>query len=130
MAESRLEVSIVLVVEDDPTLRRVMHMMLSQAGYSVAEASSGDEALGRLEEGGLSGVLLDLGLPDRRSCKVLDWLHDHGDIPPWLVVSAMDRTEAAQLDSTIEGRFVAKPYDPWLLLARIEAMLGRPARSA
>ncbi len=55
MAEQVGEESKVLLVEDDPTLRRVMRMMLGTAGYGVAEAASGEEAVNRLEEGGPGG---------------------------------------------------------------------------
>ncbi len=130
MAEQVGEESKVLLVEDDPTLRRVMRMMLGTAGYGVAEAASGEEAVNGLEEGGLVGVVLDLGLSDSKSTEVLNWLHDHQEMPPWLVVSVMDRADAARLDRAIEGRFISKPFDPWMLLARIESMVGRPAKSA
>ncbi len=115
----------VLVVEDDPAVRRVMRMMLRNAGFGVAEAESGAEALTTLEAGGVDGVVLDLGLADKRSDDVLAWLHAHHERPPWLVVSAMDRTDASKLDSAIDERFIPKPFDPKTLVARIKSMTGR-----
>jgi DNA-binding response OmpR family regulator len=111
-----------LVVEDDPTVRRVVGMVLRGAGYGVDAADSGAAALHRLEEGGLDGVVLDLGLPDGRAGDVLAWLHAHEERPPWLVLSSMDRSDAARLDSSISPRFLSKPFDPKELLERVRSM--------
>ena len=112
-----------LIVEDDPSVRRVLKMVMGHAGLTAEVVESGTEALARLESGGFAGVLLDLGLPDGRSNDVLEWLHAHGDQPPWLVISAMDRTEATRMDSTIAPRFISKPFDPWKLIERVRGMI-------
>ena len=125
MAESAIGGSTLLVIEDDPTVRRILRMAFSQAGFAVDEVDTGTAALARLEEGGVSGVLLDLGLPDQRSGEVLAWLHAHQDTPPWLVLSAMDRSDVTRFDRSIDDRFIAKPFDPWVLIARVKAMTGR-----
>lgn len=111
-----------LIVEDDPALRRVLTIAMQHAGFFVDQVGSGAEALARLEHGDVSGVLLDLGLPDGRSGDVLNWLHNHEDQPPWLVLSAMDPSDAAQIDDSIGGRFIPKPFDPWVLIERVKAM--------
>jgi DNA-binding response OmpR family regulator len=111
-----------LIVEDDAALRRVLTIAMRHAGFFVDQAKTGQEALARLERGEVSGVLLDLGLPDGRSGDVLTWLHNHEDQPPWLVLSAMDPADAAQIDDSIGGRFVPKPFDPWALIERVKVM--------
>jgi DNA-binding response OmpR family regulator len=111
-----------LIVEDDSALRRVLTIAMQHAGFFVDHATDGAGALARLERGDVSGVLLDIGLPDGRSGDVLAWLHEHGDQPPWLVLSAMDPSDVAQIDGSIGGRFVAKPFDPWVLIERVKAM--------
>jgi len=113
-----------LIVEDDRTVRRVLTIAMRHAGFAVEVVESGAEALARLEQGGVSGVLLDLGLPDGRSTDVLDWLHAHEEQPPWLVISAMDRSEAARMDGKIAPRFISKPFDPWTLIDRVKAMIA------
>jgi two-component system, OmpR family, response regulator ResD len=111
-----------LIVEDDPALRRVLTIAMQHAGFFVDQASNGAEAVERLEQGEVSGVLLDLGLPDGRSSDVLTWLHNHEDQPPWLVLSAMDPADAVQIDDSIVGRFIPKPFDPWALIERVKDM--------
>ena len=122
MADYLAPATPLLIVEDDAALRRVLTIAMQHAGFLVDQASSGGEALMRLERGEISGVLLDLGLPDGRSNDVLTWLHDHKDQPPWLVLSAMDPSDAAEIDETIGARFIPKPFDPWALIERVKAM--------
>ena len=114
-----------LIVEDDPTLRRVLSIAMRHVGFSVEQAGSGAEALAWLEADEVSGVLLDLGLPDDRSIDVLTWLHAHEDRPPWLVLSAMDRSDATRIDDTIGSRFISKPFDPWQLIDRVKEMTAQ-----
>ena len=111
-----------LIVEDDPTLRRVLEIAMRHAGFDVDHAETGAEALAFLEANGVSAVLMDLGLPDGRTAEVLSWLHAHSDRPPWLVLSAMDPADAAQIDDSIGERFISKPFDPWQLIERVKAM--------
>ena len=113
---------VILLVEDDRAVRRVVHLALDRSGFDVVEADTGSRALASLERGGIDTVVLDLGLPDARAPAVLAWLHAHGEQPPWLVISAVDRADAVRIDSAISGRFVAKPFDPWKLLERITAL--------
>lgn len=114
-----------LIVEDNATLRRVLVIAMRHAGFEVHEAETGAAALEILEEGDIAGVLLDMGLPDNRSGEVLEWLHAHGERPPWLVISAMDPAEVARIDRSIGTRLVSKPFDPWLLIDRVKAMTAQ-----
>jgi DNA-binding response OmpR family regulator len=113
------------IVEDDPALRRVLEIAMRHAGFTVDHAETGAEALAFLEANGVSAMLMDLGLPDQRTAEVLTWLHAHRDRPPWLVLSAMDPADAAQIDESITERFISKPFDPWQLIERVKAMTAQ-----
>ena len=115
---------VTLVVEDDHAVQRMLRLALARGGFDVVEVDTGTKALACLEEGSIDVVVLDLGLPDSRASDVLAWLHAHGERPPWVVISAVDRAEARRIDSTIGTRVVAKPFDPWVLLERITALTG------
>ena len=115
---------VTLVVEDDHAVQRMLRLALAWGGFDVVEVDTGTKALACLEQGSIDVVVLDLGLPDSRASDVLAWLHAHGERPPWVVISAVDRAEARRIDSTIGTRFVAKPFDPWVLLERITALTG------
>lgn len=124
VAETKVDRRTILVVEDDQNVRRVLNIALSRAGFAVAEVETGAEALTLLQAGGVSGMLLDMSLRDQGTGDVLAWLHEHEERPPWLVLSAMDHADAALVDDAIDGRFVAKPFDPWDLIERIKQMIG------
>ena len=115
---------VMLVLEDDAGVRRMLRLTLGGAGFALMEVDTGTKALARLEEGGIDAVVLDLGLPDSRASDVLAWLHAHDERPPWLVISVLDRAEASRADSTIAARFIAKPFDPWALLERVKALIS------
>ncbi len=121
---------VILLVEDDRAVRRVVRLALDRADFDVVEVDTGTRALTSLERGGIDVVVLDLGLPDSRAPDVLAWLHAHEEKPPWLVISAVDRADAVRLDGTIGGRFVAKPFDTWKLLERITALTDRDEEGA
>ena len=99
-------------------------MAFGREGFLVTEAESGVEAVEALNAGGIDAVVLDLGLAGLRSADVLAWLHANGDSPPWLVISAVDQADATHMDPSIEGRFLAKPFEPAELIARLSAELG------
>jgi two-component system KDP operon response regulator KdpE len=118
----------VLVVEDDRSVSRMLGFALRQAGFQVVSAGSGGEALSVLESRPMDAVVLDLGLPDNQGAKVLGWLRrrqrDGGGGPAWVVMSALNRQEATRQYGCLEGRFLAKPFDPWELARLLNEMLS------
>ncbi|WP_210529655.1 response regulator [Rubellimicrobium arenae] len=113
----------VLVVDDEPQIRRLLRVALERAGYDVLEAATAREALSRIdiEKPGL--VLLDLGLPDRDGLEFLPLIRIRSAAKV-LVVSAREATEekVAALDLGADD-FVTKPFDTDELLARVRVAL-------
>jgi len=118
----------VLVVEDDPSVTRMLRFCLRAAGFDVTEASNGSEALQALDRGSADAVVLDLGLPDNLGGVVLERLRKGESMangsPVWLVISALDREDAAKRYGPLGGRFLSKPFDPWDLVRRLEELLS------
>ncbi len=119
----------VLVVEDDRSVTRMLGFALREAGFQVFLAGSGGEALAALEASPVDAVVLDLGLPDGQGSQVLEWLRRHrdggGGGPAWVVMSAMDRQEAARQFGPVGGHFLAKPFDPWELARLLNELLDK-----
>ena len=111
-----------LVVEEDRTVGRVLEIAMKHAGFSVFQVTKASDAVACLEDGGVAGVLIDLSQHTSESSPVLKWLHQHGEQPPWLVLSSMDEAEIAHIDGSIASRLLPKPFDPWTLIARVRAM--------
>lgn len=113
----------VLVVDDEPAIRRLLRNTLVRAGYTVVEAEDGRQALHQAATEHPSAVLLDLGLPDRDGLTLIPLLLVHGDAVI-LVVSARDAVDekVTALDLGAHD-FVSKPFDTNELLARLRVAL-------
>lgn len=120
----------VLVVEDDPKLRSVLISTAEIGGFNAREAASGSEAISLVSQGVGDVVLLDLGLPDYDGRELLIVLRQLSD-RPILVVSGRgserERVEALDLGA---DDFIAKPFLPGELLARIRASLRRYGKAS
>lgn len=128
MSDSR---PLILLVDDEAQLRRVLKPTLEASGYGVETAASGHEALRLAAARPPACTLLDLGLPDIEGRDVLRRLRGFSDAPI-LVLSARDRVaeKIAALDAGAND-YVEKPFDTGELLARIRAALrtGPAARA-
>ena len=117
----------VLIIDDEPAIRRLLVGALDRSGISHAEAASAGEALrlAKVQPGPLV-ALLDLGLPDRDGLEILPQLAELGLAV--IVLTARDATEekVAALDLGADD-FVTKPFDSEELLARVRSALRRKA---
>ena len=120
-----------LVVEDDPDLRRQLVAALEDAGYAVDAAKDGEEGhfLGDTEPS--DAVVLDLGLPIIDGVSVLEKWRRADRKMPVLILTARDRwsDKVAGFDAGADD-YVAKPFHMEEVLARIRALLRRAAGHA
>ncbi len=119
--ESRLLPKL-LVVDDEPPIRRLLGAGLARAGYRLVEAGTAREALNALQIDKPDLVLLDLGLPDRDGLELVPLLKGAGAAV--IVISARDATEqkVAALDLGADD-YVTKPFDTEEVLARVRTAL-------
>jgi two-component system KDP operon response regulator KdpE len=112
----------ILVVDDEPAIRRLLRGSLSRANYRSVEAGSAREALASIHIDKPEVVLLDLGLPDRDGLELIPLVKGAG--PAVIVVSARDATDqkVAALDLGADD-YISKPFDSEEVLARIRATL-------
>ena len=113
----------VLVVDDEPHIRRLLRTTLERSNYEVIEAAGAREALDRLTNSQPDIVLLDLGLPDRDGLELVPLIRKQSKAT-LLVISARDATDqkVAALDLGADD-YVTKPFDTEELLARIRAAM-------
>jgi two-component system KDP operon response regulator KdpE len=120
----------VLVVDDEPAIRRFLHTSLSAHGYSVFDAANGREALNGVAAHRPDLVILDLGLPDVDGIEVTRRLREWTQIPIIIVtVQEQERAKIAALDAGADD-YVTKPFGMGELLARMRASLRRAASPA
>jgi PAS domain S-box-containing protein len=118
----------VLVVDDEPGVRKLARDILQSAGYAVVEAADGEEGLQNVErDRGIGLVLLDQTMPRKDGSEVLAVLRmTHPRLPVVLMTGYGAGAEAA---SVADG-FLAKPFLPLDLLALVGRLIGRPSRNA
>lgn len=118
----------VLVVDDEPQIRRLLRNTLERADYAVALASSAKEAMRILNIEKPDAILLDLGLPDRDGLELVPLIKAQSDAT-LLIVSAREETseKVAALDLGADD-YVTKPFDTDELLARLRTSLRRRVR--
>jgi two-component system response regulator MprA len=94
-----------LIVDDDPELRKFLAGELAAEGYGVETAGTGQQALLRIREGGLDLVVLDWNLPDFSGVEVCRRMRKGGDTTPVLMLTARDvvRERVEALDAAAGG---------------------------
>ncbi len=126
MIDSLSEVQRILVVDDNTyTLRLVKHT-LTQAGYKVSTAVSGEEALTLINRYGLPHLaVVDLHMPGMSGFEFCRKIHDFSDCPVIMLTAvASEETIIEGLDEHAED-YIVKPFNPPELVARIERVLRR-----
>jgi two-component system KDP operon response regulator KdpE len=115
----------VLVVDDEPQIRRVLKTALSAAGYFVADAKSAEECFTKLREDRFDLVLLDVNMPGMSGLEACHEIRSHSDIAIiMLTVRNSEADKVAALDAGADD-YVTKPFSSPELLARIRAHLRR-----
>jgi len=120
----------VLVVDDDPDIRELISDYLSGVGYAVATASDAAAMRARVQERVPDVVLLDVGLPGEDGLSLARYLREHHDIGIIMVSGAgeaVDRIIGLEVGA---DDYIAKPFDPRELHARIKSVLRRYQRAS
>jgi two-component system, OmpR family, alkaline phosphatase synthesis response regulator PhoP len=118
------EQATILVVDDEPNLRRTLTAILERGGYQVTSAGDGKEALQRLQEGTFDLVFLDLKLPDTKGLLLIPQIRTINPDLPVLILTANATLESA-MEAVRQGArdYMLKPIDPPHILARVNEIL-------
>jgi two-component system KDP operon response regulator KdpE len=115
----------ILIVEDDPTLLAILQAAIAYGGFKAESVDSGAKAIETFQARSFDAVLMDLGLPDMDGADLLRSLRGFTDVP--VIVVSGRGSERDKIDALDLGAddYVAKPFLPGELLARIRAALRR-----
>ncbi|MEP7040017.1 MAG: response regulator transcription factor [Chloroflexota bacterium] len=115
----------ILIVEDEPQLRGLLRLYLERAGYAVTDVRDGAAALAAFAADGADLVVLDLMLPGMQGEAVLEALREEADVP--ILITSAKRSDAERIAGLRRGAddYLAKPFNPHELTARVAAILRR-----
>ena len=115
----------ILVVDDDPSIRAMLSEYLSEHGYEVALAASGTEMRSELERALPAAVLLDIGLPGEDGLTLARFARERYDVAIIMVTGAGDVVDRVAGLEVGADDYIAKPFDPRELRARLKSVLRR-----
>jgi DNA-binding response OmpR family regulator len=120
----------VLVVDDETDIRRLIRTLLERAGMRVTEASSGMDALRRLQVEHVDAVVLDVTMPGLNGWQTLERIRDLGDMPVLMLTARLGELNAVRGLRAGADDYVTKPFGRQELVARVQALLRRGASPA
>ena len=121
----------ILIVDDESRMRKLIRDFLEREGYQILEASDGVEAMDQFySEKDISLIILDVMMPRMDGWQVLREIREHSKVP---IVMLTARTEEQNELKGFElgvDEYVAKPFSPKILVARVGALLKRARNTA
>jgi two-component system alkaline phosphatase synthesis response regulator PhoP len=115
----------ILVVDDEPRIAAICRDYLEQAGFAVAVASTGPEALAAARSSPPDLVVLDLGLPKLDGLDVTRALRRHSNVPIVMLTARVEESDKLVGLELGADDYVTKPFSPRELVARIRALFRR-----
>jgi len=117
----------VLLIDDDTRLTAMLSDYLAAAGFQVESRPTAERGLAALERGGWDAVVLDLMLPDIEGFEVCRTIRGRSDIPILMLTARGEETDRVVGLELGADDYLAKPFSPRELLARLRAILRRRA---
>ncbi|WP_145153703.1 response regulator transcription factor [Paenibacillus xylanexedens] len=115
----------VLVVDDEPDIRDVIHVYLRNEGYHVIEAANGEEALNMIKTTSVQLVILDVMMPVMDGIKACFKIREVSTIPIIMLSAKEEDIDKITGLTTGADDYMVKPFNPLELLARVKAQLRR-----
>lgn len=117
----------ILVVDDEPKLRKLVGDFLIKEGYEIEEASDGEEALDKFlkNKEKYSLIILDVMMPKMDGWETLEAIRADSNIPVVMLTAKGEEADEVKGFKTGANDYVQKPFSPRILIARINAILNR-----
>lgn len=115
----------ILIVDDDPHLRKLVRVHLEQNGYSAFEAPDGNEASAILEKQTVDLAIVDLMMPNKDGFQLAKEIREDYDIPIIILTAKDSITDKAKGYQAGTDDYMVKPFDKEELLFRVQAILRR-----
>jgi len=125
-----MEKSKILVVDDEVRIRKLVRDFLVKQDYEVLEAGDGEEALDLFyQEKGIALVILDVMMPKMNGYQVCLEIRETSTVPVIMLTAKAEESDELNGFECGADEYIAKPFSPKILVARVEAILRRTAQS-
>ena len=119
----------ILIVEDEPGIADTIQYALRTDGFEPAWCATGEEALARAKESAPALVILDVGLPDASGFEIFKRLRETSDVPVVFLTARSDEIDRVVGLELGADDYIAKPFSPRELVARVRSILRRSQRA-
>ena len=120
----------ILIVEDEPGIADTLQYALRTDGFEPAWCATGEEALQRIRAAAPALVILDVGLPDASGFEIFKRLRETSDVPVVFLTARSDEIDRVVGLELGADDYIAKPFSPRELVARVRSVLRRTAKAA
>lgn len=121
----------ILVVDDEPRMRKLVKDFLTVKGFQVVEAGDGEEAIDIFfEQKDIALILLDVMMPKMDGWEVLKTIRKYSQVPILMLTARGEEQDELQGFKLGVDEYISKPFSPKILVARVEAILRRSSPSA
>ncbi|WP_027964586.1 response regulator transcription factor [Halalkalibacillus halophilus] len=115
----------ILVADDDPHIRKLITLYLTNSAYHVLEAADGQEALDLLDKEKVDLVIVDIMMPHVDGLELTEDIRSFSDIPVLMVTAKGDSQDKVRGFNAGSDDYLVKPFDPVELSLRVRALLKR-----
>lgn len=121
----------ILVVDDEPRMRKLVKDFLTVKGFQVIEAEDGEQAIDIFfEEKDIALILLDVMMPKMDGWEVLKIIRQYSQIPILMLTARGEEQDELQGFKLGADEYISKPFSPKILVARVEAILRRSSQGS
>ncbi len=121
----------ILIVDDESRMRKLIRDLLEREGYQILEAADGVEAMDQFySEKDISLIILDVMMPRMDGWQVLREIREHSKVPIMMLTARTEEQNELKGFELGVDEYVAKPFSPKILVARVGALLKRARNAA
>ena len=120
----------ILIVEDEPGIADTLQYALRTDGFEPVWCATGEEALQRIRESAPALVILDVGLPDASGLEIFKRVRETSDVPVVFLTARSDEIDRVVGLELGADDYIAKPFSPRELVARVRSVLRRTAKAS
>ncbi|AMA73398.1 MULTISPECIES: response regulator transcription factor [Aneurinibacillus] len=122
------EEKVILIVDDEQPMRRLLSLYLRQSGYATHEVSSGEEALAAVRSNRYGLILLDIMMPGMSGWEVCESVREISNVPVIMLTARDETRDKVKGLGLGADDYITKPFEKEELLARVQALLRRSER--